>query len=365
MKIGSQEYAAPLGRGFRAGFFRVSLSIALGRGRKMREACMSHRRPKTNLVGQAEGPSQQGLRHDQQAMRNAGLVVETIPLSKLHTELLVRDRKAGDDADLADLMVSLRDIGLSNPVRVQARKDGSGFNLIQGYRRLEAYRRLLQETGSDQWLGIPSLIMPPQDGLKHLYRQMIDENIVRKELSLAEMAEAARNYASDPSTDAQTVEDAVPILFQSANYVRRSYIEAFARLLDKIGPYLKYPIAIERNLGLKLLRLLDADVITTVQIKAPLSNWENRSVSDELGVLRQVARIDAVEEPIPELIEQKAMMTHHVQEDMTTFDIRLPQGQVKCTGMIGRLEIRANRNFSRFERSKIERAMSTLMQEDS
>jgi len=81
MKIGSQEYAAPLGRGFRAGFSCVSLSIALGRGRKMREACMSHRRPKTNLVGQAEGPSQQGLRHDQQAMRNAGLVVETIPLS--------------------------------------------------------------------------------------------------------------------------------------------------------------------------------------------------------------------------------------------------------------------------------------------
>jgi len=306
----------------------------------------------------------QALAQEYLGLRNAGLVVEAIPLAELHSDLLVRDRMAGLDADLADLMISLRDIGLSNPVRVQRRLNGQGYDLIQGYRRLEAFRLLLAETGDKQWATIPSLVVPTQDGIAHLYRQMIDENIVRKELSFAEMAIAARNFAADPATEAQTVSDAVPVLFQSANYAKRSYIRAFARLLDHIEGCVKFPTAIPRNLGMELLKQIEAKQISKNQIKAALSHWDNRSVSDELGVLKEMTQVAANEDILPELIEQKAMTSATIPHDKTTFDLRLPQGQVQCTATLGRLEIRANRNFSRIDRSNIERAVTTLMKDD-
>jgi len=261
-------------------------------------------------------------------------------------------------------MVSLRDIGLSNPVRVQRRANGDGYNLIQGYRRYEAYRLLLAETGSRQWRSIPSLILPWQNGLKHLYRQMIDENIVRKELSFAEMAEAARNFAADPTSDTQTVAEALPILFQSASYARRSYIGAFARLLEHIGPILKYPTALPLDLGLQLLRMIETSALSVVQIKAALSNWDNRSVRDELDVLQRMTQMPEVEDKMPEMMEQKALHSPHAAYDLTTFDIRLPTGQAMCTASIGRLEIRANRNFARISRGHIEQAVQSLLDDD-
>jgi len=217
------------------------------------------------------------------SLRNAGLVVVPIPLADLHADLLVRDRATMIDNDLTDLMISLRDIGLSNPVRVKRRPAG-GYDLIQGNRRVEAYRALLAETGDKRWEAIPALVMPGQSGMDTLYRQMIDENIVRRELSFAEMAEAARRFASDPTTDAETVTDAVGMLFQSANYARRSYIRAFARLLEHVGDLLKYPSAIPRALGLDLLKQIDTQPSLKQQIKATFSNWDNRSIADELQV---------------------------------------------------------------------------------
>ena len=322
---------------------------------------MSQKQQNGTAAPKEDSKAHQALAQEYVALRNAGLVVEAISLSDIHAGLLVRDRMAGLDADLADLMISLRDIGLSNPVRVQRRANNTGYDLIQGYRRLEAFRLLQAETDDAHWATIPALVVPTQEGTAHLYRQMIDENIVRKELSFAEMAMAARNFAADPATEAQTVSDAVPILFQSANYAKRSYIRAFARLLEHVGTSLKYPTALPRNLGLELLKQIESKQLTQGQIKAALSHWDNRSVSDELGVLREMAQVKTVETAIPEVIEQKAMSATQLPYDKTTFDLRLPQGQVKCTATLGRLEIRANRNFSRIDRSNIERAVTTLM----
>ncbi len=87
------------------------------------------------------------LAHEFVALRAAGHVVEAVPLEQVHTYMLVRDRMPGEDAELEELVTSIRELGLSNPIRVMPRPDGQGFELVQGYRRLGAYRRLLEETG--------------------------------------------------------------------------------------------------------------------------------------------------------------------------------------------------------------------------
>jgi ParB family chromosome partitioning protein len=104
---------------------------------------------------------------------------------------------------------------------VLARPD-AGFELVQGDRRLTAYRRLHAEAGQGDWARIPALIVQGAGGVDELYRLMVDENVIRKDLSFAEMAHAAQNYAADPATSAQNLTEAVATLFQSAAYSKRN-----------------------------------------------------------------------------------------------------------------------------------------------
>ena len=117
---------------------------------------------------------------------------------------------------------------------------------------------------------------------------MVDENLIRKDLSFAEMALTAQAYAADPDTTPMNVDDAVAELFQSANYQRRSYIRSFARLMDLVEGVLKYPEEMLRNLGLALLKLIETDPKALRALRAKLDGWDNRSVTDELGVLRDM-----------------------------------------------------------------------------
>ncbi|RAX28851.1 UNVERIFIED_CONTAM: replication protein, partial [Escherichia coli] len=75
-----------------------------------------------------------------------GLVVDLVPLEAIDAYLLIRDRSRGPDPDLAELKTSIRESGLSNPIQVEPRGDGR-YELVQGMRRLSAYRELLAETG--------------------------------------------------------------------------------------------------------------------------------------------------------------------------------------------------------------------------
>lgn len=190
-------------------------------------------------------------------LKGLGLIVDMIPLEAIDTAKLVRDRASGRDLELDELKTSIREIGLSNPIRVEPRADGR-YELVQGLRRLTAYRELHAETGDARYARIPAGLMTDGRGLDDLYRRMVDENLVRKDISFAEMAELARSYAADPRTACDDVDKAVSILFQSAGYQKRSYIRAFAGLLDRLGEALVFPQDIPRNLGLELKRQIDS-----------------------------------------------------------------------------------------------------------
>lgn len=315
-------------------------------------------------AAQAIRDENDALAHEFVALRKAGQVVLNLPLDDVFTNLLVRDRLPGEDDELAELITSLRDVGLSNPIRVEARADNSGFELIQGFRRLSAYRALFDETGEEVWSKIPALVLPSGEDVAGLYRRMVDENIIRKDLSFAEMAAAANNFAADPAVPISDLKGAVAALFQSAPYSKRSYIRSFARLLDLIGDTLKYPTEVPRALGVALARQLDDKPELVKLVHADLANWDNRGVHDELGVLRRYAQADDFDLPIEGAVKPaKRAGGAHVDpaKTKTTFDLRTSSGRVKCTAGVGRLEIKVDRDFSAMDRARLERGIAALI----
>ncbi len=301
------------------------------------------------------------LAHEFVALKRAGLVVKMIPLDAIVSEALVRDRKSGDDLELPELVASLRDVGLSNPIRVEERDDGR-YELVQGYRRLSAYRALRTEEG-DAWAQIPAGLLPRGEGQSTLYRRMVDENLIRKNISFAEMALTAQAYAADPNTKPVDVESAVAEVFKSANYQRRSYIRAFARMLDLIGPLLKYPEEISRNLGLAVIKQIEADPSVIRALKERLKDWDNRSAADELSILRAVAAAD----PLDEVVPVKQAKTSDVgagaagRRPRTTFEVGKGRNRVRCVAGVGQLVLKLDRDMTAVERSKLEKGIARLL----
>lgn len=306
-------------------------------------------------------------------LKRAGLITDMIMLDAIDTNKLIRDRAAGPDYDLDELVGSIREIGLSNPIRVEP-GEGGRYELIQGWRRLSAYRALLAETGDVQaWGRIPAGIAARGDALEDLYRRMVDENLVRKDISFAEMAQLALHYAMDPLIAENDPEKAVAILFRSARYQKRSYIRNFIPIVERLGDVLLYPQEIPRALGLSLAAMLGEVPGTAAAIKADLAGWDTRSVKDELDVLRRYAgqggedaaaakgAAPGAGQGAPQGMAPGAAQGMVQGKAKTTFQLARPQGQAKCTAANGRLEIRLPRDFSAVDRRRLEAAVAALL----
>lgn len=293
-------------------------------------------------------------------LKRAGLITDLIALDAIDAHKLVRDRSAGQDAELAELVESIREIGLSNPIQVEPAGEGR-YELIQGWRRLAAYRQLLAETGDvAAWGRIPAGIAARGAELERLYRRMVDENMVRKDISFAEMALLALRYASDPLTEEGDPEKAVAILFKSAGYQKRSYIRSFIRLVERLGDVLIHAADIPRSLGLSLAQRLEEVPGMEAALRTELKGWEARSAKDELDVLRRFAGQGAAE--TVEKAEGRPKPAAPTGKARISFQIQRPQGSAKCTASNGRLEVRLPRDFSAVDRRKLEAAVRILLE---
>lgn len=305
------------------------------------------------------------LAHEHVRLRRLGLVIDQVPLDRIHMSKLVRDRKKGPDFELAELKASIAEIGLSNPIRLEARSDG-GFELIQGYRRLSAYRELLQDTGdADRFGAIPAVAVQPGDDLEALYRKMVDENLVRKDISFAEMAMLALDYAADPGTAIDDPDKAVAALFKSAGYQKRSYIRTFMTVVRRLGGSLLYPQEIPRALGLALARRLDDEDGLVSAIQAELRDWDSRSVADELSILRRFA---GEAEPGQGEPGQggappagAARRGASPAKARTSFQFDRAEGRGKCVAAVGKLEIQLDRDFTTIDRRRLEQAVRQML----
>ncbi len=300
------------------------------------------------------------LAHEYVALKEAGNVVLSVPLDSVKSTMLVRDRMPGEDEELDELVTSIRELGLSNPIRVLERPDATGYELVQGYRRLSAFRKLFEETSDEKWSAIPVLVMPGQGGdVAGLYRRMVDENVIRKDLSFAEMAHAAQVYASDPGTAAKDLGEAVAELFQSAAYSKRSYIKLFAHLLDELGDQLRFAADIPRALGIALARAMKDDASLVGSVRTALAGAGAKNAEEELAVLRGFVPGSATEAASGGLTGTIAAKAP--AKTKTTFHMATSAGRAKCTAGQGRLEIRIDRDFSAIERDRLERAIATLV----
>jgi ParB family transcriptional regulator, chromosome partitioning protein len=284
-------------------------------------------------------------------LKREGLITDRIPLGAVVTDKLVRDRRAGEDEDLPELMASIRDVGLSNPIRVERRADGR-YELIQGMRRLMAYRALLEETGEARFETIPAGIVSSEPDLDTMYRRMVDENLIRKDISFAEMATLARRYADDPANDCPDVGEAVTLLFKSASYVKRSYIRAFADLLGHLEKALEHPQRLSRNLGVELKRRFDRDPALPARVVRALQAEPDRDAEREAEILRFFITEEAPTLPTGKVSKPR--------QPKSTFQVPVGDGLARCNASAGRLELRHDRDFSAMDRQALERAVAAF-----
>lgn len=298
------------------------------------------------------------LAHEHVRLKRLGLVMQLVPLDQVDTSKLIRDRLAGEDLELDELTTSIAAIGLSNPIRVEER-DGGRVELIQGFRRLEAYRALLAKTSDAEAYGaIPAVVLPRGEDIAALYRKMVDENLVRKDISFAEMAQLAVAYAEDPRTPEVTAEKAVSILFESAGYQKRSYIRAFMPVIKRLDKYLSYPSAITRALGLDVSRGLQDGTMSVEGLINELGANPNRTAAQELDILRSYARESA---PVPKAEPAKRSGARPVAKAKTSFQFARPEGRARCVAGQGVLEVRVDKDFSAHDRRRLEAAVNALL----
>ncbi|MEP4037895.1 ParB N-terminal domain-containing protein [Pseudophaeobacter sp.] len=298
------------------------------------------------------------LAHEFVRLKKLGLVVDRIPLDQISTSKLVRDRATSRDPELEELQASIRSIGLSNPIRVEEEADGS-YQLIQGFRRLSAYRALYAETGSEEFAAIPAGLIAKGQDLQGLYRRMVDENLVRRDISFAEMAQLALSYAQDPETGCELVEDAVAHLYASAGRQKRSYIRHFAELLEMIGARLRFAEAIPRALGLDLKKRLAEDESLVEQLNALLQSSPRPNAEAELTVLRgflsgSLGGKATAKQDDSDVGQVKTGVAK------TTLRCAVPSGTVRCQARDGRIELAMERDFSVIDRYRLETAISAF-----
>jgi ParB family transcriptional regulator, chromosome partitioning protein len=302
------------------------------------------------------------LAHELVRLKREGLVVDLIPVDAVHADKLIRDRAKRGDDDLSELKASIRDVGLSNPIRVEQVAPGR-YELIQGWRRLSAYRELLAETGDERFARIPAGLMARGEGLEALYRRMVDENMVRKDISFAEMANLARGYVDRAAMEGQAVDldEAVNLLFASAGPQKRSYIRRFAWLLDQIGASLEYPEAIPREVGLALVARLDPQPDLQAQLVHALDTAGDRDAKAELAILRRFAEEHAAPAPRPTQGPRRGRPP--AVRAKTSLRVMRDGQEVRCTATSGRVELRMPRDFSQVDRPRLEAALSAFLEE--
>jgi ParB family chromosome partitioning protein len=181
--------------------------------------------------------------------QDAGLVAEPLPLDQIDADFIRRDRMVEDEEAMAELLESLRVHGLRTPIEVT--RDGEGYGLISGFRRLNAFQRLA-ETDS-RFNEIPAFIRQAGSG-QGAYVSMVEENELRANLSPYERGRIAV-LAVGQGVFAST-EAAVDVLFAAASKAKRSKVRSFAMVHEALGDLLQHPVALSEKSGLKLAAAL-------------------------------------------------------------------------------------------------------------
>jgi ParB family transcriptional regulator, chromosome partitioning protein len=279
-------------------------------------------------------------------LKKLGLITDLLPTAKIKMSKLTRDRFAKVDPELDELKASILAVGLSNPIRVEQCEDG--YELIQGFRRLNAFRELAVETDDPRYLKIPAALVPRGEPMIDLYRKMVDENLVRKDISFGEMAQLALSYAVELGVDA---DDAVGQLYASALKQKRRYIRQFAIMLEATKGAIQHAESIPRALGLELYKALSGDSERAGELIASLAAEPKRDAAAEAQILRNFVAgpAKATDKPTTKPTAK------------TSLRIPRPEGEARVLASDGRIELRLRRDFSGLPRAKLQTGIEALL----
>ncbi|MFT6943655.1 MAG: ParB family chromosome partitioning protein [Yoonia sp.] len=174
-------------------------------------------------------------RLDAERLRSAqeqGLLITEIATTDIVTNQMIRDRTVLDADEPTELQISIRANGLRQPIEVY--KDGDGYALLSGYRRLLAVRNLA-ELNPGNYTTIKALIRPATD-TAGAFAAMVEENEIRANLSHYERGRIAAIAAQKGAFE--STETAVNILFNSASKSKRSKVRSFVGVFEMMGDLL-------------------------------------------------------------------------------------------------------------------------------
>ncbi|KUF09878.1 ParB N-terminal domain-containing protein [Pseudoponticoccus marisrubri] len=272
-----------------------------------------------------------------------GRVLVELPIGDISTDALPRDRLDLDAVaasdEMEELKTSIRERGQKEPIEVFAVE--GGYQLKKGWRRLTALRQLHAETGDDRYARAVARVDAGQGSRIDLYIDMVEENVIREDLSFAEMAQVAIIAARE---EGQGAAELVSRIYASLHKMKRSYIRSFVFLLEELGETLHFPKAVPRNLGVEVARRLQASPDEAEGLRAELARAT--SAEEQAGVLRRFAEggaRNAKKAPAPKSVKYE----FHV-------------GQSKVTARKGECRILSEVDFSSVDRTRLQRAVEAF-----
>jgi uncharacterized ParB-like nuclease family protein len=223
-----------------------------------------------------------------EAARRAGRFVQEIPLDQVETGYLARDRVASagvgvgvEDADMAALVESLRARGQQTPIEV-VRLESGRYGLISGWRRLQALRRLFEDTAEARF-GVALAVERSPDTAADAYVAMVEENEIRVGLSHYERARVVAKAVEHGVFE--TDKAALGALFAAGSRARRSKIKSFLPVVAALDGALVFPTALPERLGLRLSRALEEDPRLGARLRDSLAAARPASAEAELAHL--------------------------------------------------------------------------------
>lgn len=195
------------------------------------------------------------------AATSEGLVLQKVPLDKIHNDDLPRDRLELDEVaasdEMEELKSSIRARGQKEPVELYRGSDGR-LQIKKGWRRYTALCQLFAETSDESFGSITARIEQGGQGRLTRYVDMVEENVIREDLTFAEMAQVAITAAADVGVEERDPNILVGTLYGALHKTKKSYIRSFVTLMILVGDELRWPKSIPRNSGVDAGRAIKA-----------------------------------------------------------------------------------------------------------
>lgn len=317
-------------------------------GAAVRETANSLNESTENLVEQRRQNASDAKEY--RKARDEGRVLVAVGINDIHTSDLPRDRldlaTVASSDEMDELKSSIQERGQKEPIELY--RDTSGcLQLKKGWRRLTALKQLFEETSDDRFAKVTARVSDGQNDRIDLYIDMVEENVVREDLTFAEMAQVAILAAKDEDLGAGDAEALVGRLYASLHKMKRSYIRSFVYLLTELEDRLPFPKAISRNLGVEVARKLRASPGAASRLRDVL---ERASSAAEQGEMLDAFLAEVGSEPSAKKAREKG--------ESVKYEFHV--GASKITARKGECRILSSQDFSSIDRSKLQRAVEAF-----